>query len=174
MGYSIPRIVFEGRVLNLPPITVRSAAHIGEQISQSLANVTNDARLQGFEEIVLHFKATFAYTGGASDPTLTLRAQRKIIDDLDDSDDDAWEDFAATSIAATGETEMRLGALVAAAAAASAVAPVHAPVRDSLAAGECRFGHPGHKIRIREALAGGDRSGGTLSYDLRFLGIAVG
>lgn len=174
MGYAEPRTLFTARNLGLPPISVRSAAHVGEHISSALANVVNDARLQGYEEIVLHLKATFSYSGGATDPTLTVRVQRKIVDDLDDSDDDAWEDFAATSLAATGETEMRLGALVAATASATATAPVHTPVRDSLTAGECRFGHPGYKLRIREALAGGDRTSGSLVYDLRLLGIAVG
>jgi len=67
-----------------------------------------------------------------------------------------------------------LGTSQAVRSALDAVAPEYALDRDSIAAGQVRVGHPGGKIRIREAVSGGDRTGGNLTCDLRFFGLAVG
>lgn len=175
MGYSIPRTVISWRSAGLPPVSWRTGAYLGLDISKDLTNVINDIELTDFEEILLYAKVTMAYTGGATDPTLALVVQRKIAYDLADSNDDAWEDFARFDDAsASSERILRLGAVVGAVNTEEHTIASQTPVRDGLSAGEAKFGHPGSFLRVREYLSGGDRTGGTLSYTLRMLGITVG
>jgi hypothetical protein len=175
MGYSVPRYVFTGRSLGFGAVSANSCAHIGRDMAPALVNPVNDIELTDFDEMLLYAKVTMSYTGGATDPTLSLTVQRKIAYDLPDTDDNAWEDFGAfDDISATGEAILRLGAVVAAINTETTVIGAHVPTRDSISAGAVRFGHPGSFLRVREVLSGGDRTGGSLSYNLRLLGIGVG
>ena len=153
-------------------------ALIGEGVAAPTDGVAvNDVKLTEFEEIILAIRATFAYTGGITDPNLQVRVQRKFAQDLDDSDDSAWEDIASfTNITATitDDIVVRIGLQVLTTTAMASTAAAYSVLKDTLAAGNVRAGHPGEKIRIRETISGGDRTGGNLTYDLRLLGIAVG
>jgi len=174
-SYAVGRVIELARSLGTTQ-AVRTSALIGLDVAAPTDGVAiNDIKLTEFEEIVLLLKATFAYTGGTANPLLQLRVQRKIALDLPDTDDDAWEDIAAfTLFSVDSERYIRLGQLVLTTVTLNSSAAEAAIVRDNLAAGDVFAGHPGEKIRIREALVGGDRTGGNLTYDLRFLGLAVG
>ncbi len=174
-SYATGRLVFLARSLGTVQ-AVRSAALIGEGVAAPTDGVAvNDVKLTEFEEVILLMKVTFAYTGGATNPTLQLRVQRKIAQDLADTDDDAWEDLGAfAALTANAERSVRLGLLVLTATMLDSSAPEYAVARDNLTPGDVRVGHPGEKMRIRETVSGGDRTGGNLTYDLRLLGVAVG
>lgn len=176
-SYATGRAVFLARSLGTAQ-SVRSAALIGEGVAAPTDGVAlNDIKLTEFEEIILSIRATFAYTGGTTDPNLQVRVQRKFAQDLPDSDDTAWEDiasFANITGSITDDEVVRLGLQVLTTTNIDATAGAYSVSKDALAAGNVRTGHPGEKIRIRETVAGGDRTGGNLTYDLRLLGIAVG
>jgi len=174
-SYAVGRIIFLARSLGISQ-AVRSAALIGASVAAPTDGVAvDDVKPTEFEEIVLVLKAAFAYTGGTTNPTLQVRVQRKFAVDLPDADDNAWEDLAAwVEIGVDVERVVRLGLLVLTTPTLDAAAPEYALGRDNIAAGQVRVGHPGEKIRIRESVSGGDRTGGNLTYDLRFFGLAVG
>ncbi len=176
-SYATGRFIFDDRSLGTVQ-AVRSAALIGEGVAAPTDGVAvSDIKLTEFEEIILAVRATFAYTGGTTDPNLQVRVQRKFAQDLPDSDDTAWEDIASFATIAgsiTADEIVRLGLQVLTTATIQSDASAYAVLRDALPMGDVRTGHPGEKLRIRETVSGGDRTGGTLTYDLRLLGVAVG
>ena len=174
-SYATGRIVFLARSLGTSQ-SVRSAALIGEGVSAPTDGVAvGDVKLTEFENLAFFLKTTFSYTGGASNPTLQVRLQRKFASDLADSDDAAWQDIAAFA-AITGSVErfLQLELLRLTATNIASTEPEGALARDAIGAGNVQAGHPGEKIRVRETVSGGDRTGGTLTYNLRLLGIKTG
>ncbi len=174
-SYNVGRIVELARSLGTSQ-AVRTSALIGPGVVAPTDGVAiDDVKLTEFEEIALLLKATFAYTGGTTNPTFQVRAQRKFAPDLPDSDDNAWGDVAAfTAFTVDAERLVHLGLLVLTSTAIGSTGPETAVLRDAITAGVVNAGHPGEKIRIRETVSGGDRTGGNLTYDLRFFGLAVG
>lgn len=171
MGLEIARLAFTARSLGTAQ-AVRSAAHIGAgMVAPANGEVVSDLGLTEFEELLLIAKPTFAYTGGSTNPNLNIRVQAKFAHDLVDTDDDAWTDVGAfATFAADGEQVVHLGLHEVAVATMNTTATEYAPQRDALTAGQVLAGRIPSKLRIRETVAGGDRTGGSLTYDLRIVG----
>ena len=175
MSYAVGRLVFAARSLGTSQ-AVRSAALIGEGVAAPANGVAvNDVKPTEFDVIELVVDVTFAYTGGSANPTFQVRVQRKFALDLPDSDDNAWEDVGAfTAFTVNAERSVYLGLMRLTATALSSTGPETGVLRDAITAGVVNAGHPGEKLRIRETVSGGDRTGGNLTYDLRLLGVTAG
>lgn len=175
MSYAITRSILANRPISQAQ-AVQSAAHVGANMAAPAAGVViNDIDLTNFEQLLFHFKShSLAYTGGTTNPTLTVRLQRKIDPTLPDTDSAAWEDLVTLSVnVAAVESVCVVGATPQVTASPVTVL-LWNPTRDSLADGAMRAGHPGNKLRVRESTTGGDRTGGTSQYDIQLTGIAFG
>jgi hypothetical protein len=180
------KAVLMTRTIGPQALAVGTIIHIGAgmeapaDIDQSGTNrpgqVENGMDLTDYDHIELYIKYTPSFSGGATNPTVQYRLQRKIAHDLADTDDNAWDDCAANAaLTTTLERVIRLGhAHLLAYNATATTNAVTGPVRDAMTAGNAVWGHPGAKLRIRETISGGDRTGGTAAVEFRINGYAIG
>ena len=119
--------------------------------------------------IIVRYKATFAYTGGTTNPTIWVGLQRKIDYSLEDTDDNAWDDVGSFDGAVTVEKVAEYGERVVFSYAASTeVDQQRAVQRDNTGLQNYGVhGWLGDKLRVRIVFrAAGDRTGGTATIIL--------
>lgn len=114
----------------------------------------------------IHMIATFAYTGGTTNPNLDVTLQRKCRPDQLDSEATAWEDIVHVQTATTGEWTARFGL--------PANADLTTPLRGTGTLSAVSSGHPGVKMRLTDSTTGGDRTGGQVTYSFGILGLRPG